>query len=242
MPNEENSPSNSSRLFLSARRRRFDILLGVLVLLFLCGPIVGSLGPTPGGGLTRIVVTSAFTVMLLSAVFAVSQSRKTTTVALLIAVPAVLLHGLGLLVDTGGVRIADNALVICFLGYTIGVVLRFLFTRQRATSDTICAAICVYLLLAVVWANVFSLIEALQPGSFRGVIAEDAETSAFSLYFSLVTLSTLGYGDIVPASPTARTFAAIEAIMGQLYLAVLVARLVGLQIAQSIRSGDAEGD
>jgi hypothetical protein len=91
---------------------------------------------------------------------------------------------------------------------------------------------------AVLWAVIFSAIEFCQPDSFAGpndlelLMFGSAETS-FGLYYSMVTLTTLGYGDITPLNPIARMFAALESFIGQLYVAILVARLVGIQISQS---------
>jgi hypothetical protein len=129
------------------------------------------------------------------------------------------------------------------------VLLAFLFRQQRITFNMICASLCVYLLLGVLWAMGYSVLEVLEPGSFLFTLAgEDqhyhmrfgGEESIYPLYYSLVTMTTLGYGDIVPTSPSARMFAAVEALTGQLYLAVLVARLVGLHISQAA-AGESPG-
>jgi voltage-gated potassium channel Kch len=102
------------------------------------------------------------------------------------------------------------------------------------TVDTICASLCIYLLLGVCWSGIHVLAEVLEPGSFQlPGHGPDAQFVDFALYYSLVTMTTLGYGDVIPSSPSTRMFAATEAIMGQLYIAVLVARLVGLHIAQA---------
>ncbi len=98
----------------------------------------------------------------------------------------------------------------------------------------IMGAICAYFLMGLVWAFAYSTLEFFQPGSFQmppGTVNQ--ETFA---YYSYVTLTTLGYGEITPISAPARSFAILEAMIGQLYLAVLIARLVGIHIAQSSRS------
>jgi len=129
---------------------------------------------------------------------------------------------------------------VSFSGYTVVALLKHLFTSDRVTVNTISASLCAYLLLGVLWAIVYPVTETLAPGSFgfgdagRGGHASmrfGSQNAMFALYYSLVTLSTLGYGDITPVLPTARMLAAMQAVVGQLYLAVLVARLVGLQIA-----------
>ena len=224
------------------QRHRFDILLAALIILLLSAPVVRLLGPGLHPLLAHGAVTVVFTLMLLSAVFAASQSRTTLVTALALAVPAILAKALNLWLDRTGLVIADHVLSICFLGYVVVVVLKFLFSGNRVTLNVICASLCIYLLLGVLWANVYSLLDVLEPESFAFIVAEDGaagsmrfggETSIFPLYYSFVTMTTLGYGDIVPTSSPARMFAAIEALVGQLYLAVLVARLVGLHISQS---------
>ena len=236
------SQLSSGGVFAAAHRRRFDILLGALVLLMLSAPVVRHLTPGWQPATGSVMITVAFTVMLLSAVFAVSQGRRSFIVALSLAIPAIFPRILGLAFSWQGITIASHVLGIAFLGYTVIVILRFLFAIDRVTLNMICASLCVYLLLGIVWAVTYSLIEILDPGSFQFSLAEEGgstlmwfggETSIFPLYFSFVTLTTLGYGDILPSSSTARMFTAIEALTGQVYLAVLVARLVGLHISQS---------
>jgi hypothetical protein len=225
-------------------RHRFDTLLGALILLLLSAPIVRIFVQIRHPQLARVTVAACFSLMLISAVFAISQRRRTAIIAMSLAVPVVLLSGVRLLIERQGIIIVYHLLGISFLGYTVVVILVFLFREQRVTFNVIFASLCVYLLLGVLWSIVYSLLEVLEPQSFAFVLAEGensqsmrfgGEQSIFPLYYSLVTMTTLGYGDIVPASPSARMFAAVQALMGQLYLAVLVARLVGLHISQATR-------
>jgi len=128
---------------------------------------------------------------------------------------------------------------MAFFVFTAVVVVRQALGRDiSVTVDTIAGAVCVYLLLAVIWALMFSLMELTHPGSFQSngqMLASAHRHRAVGtelLYLSVVTLSTLGYGDVLPFSPQARMLAAIEAIIGQLYLAVLIARLVGIEASR----------
>jgi len=95
----------------------------------------------------------------------------------------------------------------------------------RVDAERVCAALCVYLLVGIAFGGIFAALEAVVPGSLRG---SDPIRLDDALYFSFVTLATLGYGDVVPASAVARPLAVLEAVFGQLYLVVLVARLVSL--------------
>ena len=103
-------------------------------------------------------------------------------------------------------------------------------------AEKIAAAVCVYLLLGVVWQDLYILVDVLIPGSYN---AESLSITDF-LYFSFITLSTLGYGDITPVNSPAQALAFTEALVGQLYLTILVARLVGLYIANA--GPDDDGD
>ncbi len=174
-----------------------------------------------------------FFVIFLSAVYAISQKRSTFIIALVMALLIEIIIWLGHLTDISSLRTIGNFLAILFIGYTATVILSYLFTEDEITSDVIMGAICVYFLIGLAWAFIFFTLELFQPGSFQMPQGQGIDLSHFS-YYSYVTLTTLGYGDITPISTQARSLALLEAIMGQLYLAILVARLVGIHIAQGV--------
>ena len=223
-------------------RYRFAQLLAAILLLMLTAPVVRHFGPELRSKFAGTVITVSLTAMFLSAVFAVSKGRKTTIIALSLAGPAIALHVLWLASDRPEFEIAGNSLKVLFLGYVVIVILGHLFTVDRVTFDTICASLCAYLLIAVLWAVAYSLIFHFIPGSFasshaapdgQGPMRFGGDDAGYAIYYSLVTMTTLGYGDIVPTSPAARMSAAVQAFVGQLYLAVLVARLVAMHIMHS---------
>jgi len=123
-----------------------------------------------------------------------------------------------------------------FYVFIAALILVHVARAREVTANTIYAALCVYMLLALGWAFAFSLLELFLPGSFN-FPDTPAEGHHFILarliYYSYVTITTVGYGDITPASYPARSLSNVEAIMGQIYMTVLVARLVSLQITQS---------
>lgn len=99
-------------------------------------------------------------------------------------------------------------------------------------SNKIIGAVCIYLLLAIAWAFAFLIVEAFLPGSIDGLADGVWQEKAHTLiYYSLVTLSTLGYGEITPAQPIARFLAIMEAVTGIFYTTVLVASLIGIRLA-----------
>ena len=109
--------------------------------------------------------------------------------------------------------------------------------------DVINASLCAYLLLGLGWTKCYALIEIWQPDSFRmledGIAAfsgQDLDAGVRRVYFSFVTLLTLGYGDVVPVGSIARMSAVMEAFAGQVFLVVLIARLVGIHVGQEMSS------
>ena len=134
-----------------------------------------------------------------------------------------------------------TAAVLSFtwLAYAIAILVSHLFQRREVDLDTILGAMIAYLLAAVAFSMIFQIIETRSPGSFIGFPSVESRVegglASTTMYFSLVCLTTMGFGDIVPVSAIARPVAVIEGVFGQLYLAVMIARLVGLHIARSSR-------
>ncbi len=124
---------------------------------------------------------------------------------------------------------------ILFFSIVVWLLTRSLFRRQeRITADTICGAAAVYLIFGLLWAMAYSLLEMSEAGSFV-FGGEEISPERFERFlgFSYTTLTTLGYGNVAPATPRADALATMEAIVGQLYLAVIIARFVALQIVQA---------
>ncbi|MCX6357447.1 MAG: ion channel, partial [Candidatus Aureabacteria bacterium] len=103
---------------------------------------------------------------------------------------------------------------------------------HRMDSDKIYAAISCYLLLGIFWALIYALTEEIDPTSFGRVMPQWGGSFSDLIYFSFCTLTTLGYGDLVPHTAVTQTLSYLEAVSGQLFVAILIARLVGLNIAQ----------
>lgn len=120
------------------------------------------------------------------------------------------------------------------VGYLIILLLHHVFSKGAITYHRICGAVAVYLLVAVFWSDVYLLILGLNPQAFDlppEVLSDTYEgLQSYMFYFSVVTLTTLGYGDIVPISSGARLAALLEALTGQLFPAILLAWLVSMEI------------
>jgi hypothetical protein len=160
-----------------------------------------------------------------------------------LSTPLLAIYAFDFFVTQPAMTVARYGLSIMFIGFVVLVGFRHVLRARRVTVDTIASSLCIYLLLAVAWSILYSLLELMQPDSFAASFSDEveAETMAFggvdtvhALYYSFVTMSTLGYGDITPVSPVAQMMAAIQAVVGQFYIAVLVALLVGIYVSQSI--------
>jgi voltage-gated potassium channel len=200
-------------------RRRFAWLLAFLLLTIGIDPALEQAGLTARG------LETALAFALLAG--AVGTGARGARIAHGLA--ALFLFMLaGWLVLRAGSFAAAPALAPALLGVSglgmAGLVLVSVLRGGRVDGERICAALCVYLLAGVAFGGVLAALEVAAPGSLAG--AGDDIGSA--VYFSFMTLTSVGYGDVAPVAPAARALAMLEAVFGQLYLAVLIARLVSL--------------
>jgi len=217
----------SSRV-LGLRRFSMVQLLIALALLIFFAPFVEAI---KGGAL---IVSVLLSLVLLSAVLAVASRRRTLTVALLLAIPAVagrwINHFQPHLVPPAIFLVAGIGLV----AFVVANLLRFVLRAPSVDVEVLCASISAYLMLGLIWTMAYWLVDQLTPGAFAFNTATGTKETMEgfnAFYFSFITLSTVGYGDITPVSKVARMLAATEAMTGLLYVAVLIARLVALYSA-----------
>ena len=183
-----------------------------------------------------------FTFLLIAGINVVSHNKKIVTVAALLALLAFVVVWFDYVLKSHYLLIFGLCLEILFFLITTVTIISHVLQYKKVTEDKIYGAICGYLLIGIVWAMLYTVVEIAFPNSFSfssGLTLYADHNSAHRLYFtqflyySFVTLSTLGYGDIVPVTNEARAFSSLEAIIGQLYVAVLIARLVGLHISHT---------
>jgi len=219
------SETQSSREDESPHLRRFLFLLLALLLALILGP---ALHPFPG---MRILLTVFWSLVLLSSIYAVSQNKRTIVIAVLLALPffteelsAHFIQSLILL----AIGKLFGALFFAFVAYNI---LRFIYGQREIHPSTLIAASVVYLLIAAMWSYFYSILETIHPGSFHFPDTGVGHLKNPFIYFSFVTITTLGYGDITPNTGFAASLSMVEAVVGQLYIAVQVAWLVGIHVA-----------
>lgn len=225
------SSSESGRERTNAARYA-SLLVAIVALLLVSAVAPSSGGPAP---FLQLVATG----VLVAALLSTGRDRRVRWAGIALITPALLCDWSAWATDSRLLDALAGLFTVGFLALVTAVIFGALLRSRRVTSDTILGGICVYLLIGVAFATLYSLLEKIAPGSLLegGVPVSGAGASLpdFDLpqlvYYSFVTLSTLGYGDIVPRSPAARAFAAAEAVLGQVYIAIFVARLVALHVA-----------
>jgi hypothetical protein len=209
------------------RFRRFTTvqLLVALGLLFFAFPFVEEV---KGGS---VIVSILFSLVLLSAVLAIAERKRVLIIAIVLAIPAIggrwINHLRPDLVPPSLFLTAGLILV----GFVVANLLRFVLRAPSVNVEVLCASIAAYLMLGLMWTMAYWLVDQLTPGgafSFNTNTGKQSMNGFNAFYFSFITLSTVGYGDITPVSRIARWLAALEAMTGLLYVAVLIARLVAL--------------
>ena len=210
-----------------AARFRFSFVLVAILVYWVASPLLKNfLG-------VRVLTDVFFTATLISAVFAVSQVRRQAVIAVGLALPMLLSLWFQYVEYVPALALVGSGFQALFFAYTAWLILGAVLRAADVSREVIAAAIVVYMFLGLLWTGIYSTIELLVPGTF----AIPAELSGPAIrhlsYFSFTTLTTLGYGDVTPVSPLAQSLATLEALTGQIYLAVLIARLVGIHTAQS---------
>ena len=201
---------------------RFLILLITFIVYWAIGPFL------EGTFRLKIAGDILFSIILLSAIYAAGTSIFHTLVAVALAIPVY--YGLwekyiDPLPDTVVTGPLFSAL---FTTYVIVLILKAIFKSPEVDLEVVSGAAVVYLFMGLLWGDLYFILEYFVPGSFS--IAPEADRLDMHLYnyFSYVTISTLGYGEITPVTRPARSLASMEALVGQLYIAVLIARLVAI--------------
>jgi hypothetical protein len=163
----------------------------------------------------------------LTGVYAVADNRRTLIVATVLAIPAFISIIWHFFV---GHTIANDeyflVFIVIYYVYTTIAIIRSIFRRNTVDADIIINAVSAYLMIGLCFAVSFMLTETIVPGSLLEGTADGIVGWADIFYFSFVTLTTLGYGDISPATPQARSLATLEAVCGVMYMSILIARLV----------------
>ncbi len=204
------------------RLPKFGLLLALMVADLTLAPFIAML--PRGAALVQVL-----TLLVLLAALGVAGLRR---IAVVLFAVALLSHVASNVLGGSSLAVASPAFRLVFLAYVLGLVVGRVLADRIVSLDTIAGAASAYVLLGAVWGNLLLVVEQLQPGSFHVPIAwtqgPGHTLTAALMYFSFATLTTVGYGDIHPNNAAAGSLCAAEALVGQLYLAIMIARMVGL--------------
>jgi len=205
---------------------RFSFLLVSIVLFLILRPFVEDFVRI--SFLMEIFISA----ILLSGIYAVSEDRISLVFALVTGLPALFMNWSFQIFEIPSLLVIHHICSALFFATATIVIVRHLMNQKVVTVDLIWGAVCGYFFIGFMWSAIFSLLEGICPGSFKlgGQVVPDIDSF---IYFSFVTLATLGYGDIVPLTEQAQSLAIVETVMGQMYLAVNIAALVAIRISQS---------
>ena len=222
---------------------RHTALLAAIVAAFLVRPLIGD---SPAGA---VVFSLAILVLLLMALYNIEvddlvgdretllvQRRRRSIITWMLAVPAIAERFAVFLAPSHALFILGSVFWLLLFGYITWSELHAVLKQKEITREVISMSISVYLLFGLTFGLFYIVLHDLQPNAFSfGAVAplSEQQTIPVLIYFSLTTLSTIGFGDITPITLQARYAAVAEGITGQFYLAILVARLVGMQMSQS---------
>lgn len=208
----------SSR-FWSQEKGPYALLFFLAFTLFVLSPLLSARIVAP------VILEIAFSLILVSGAFVVSTRTSVRCLAIAVAALSVASRLMGISPTEKTLVIADTLVTTGMISGFAFLMIRNFLAASVGSAHRIAAAVTVYLLLGLIWAELYRLVELMSPGAFR-IPENESLTVATFVYFSFVTLATLGYGDITPANIIARDLAILEAIMGQLYLVILISRLV----------------
>ena len=203
-------------------QRCFYLFFVVLALI----TVVPFVEPTADG---RVLIALINVFVVIAAVAAVGRNVLSFVIALLLALPTIVFHYLG--VTTGDPPALAMSWVFgaALCAATVIYLLLYVFQRDVMTADKLYGAAAAYLLIGVVWSYFYALIAYRYPGSFAGSLeAGGPGAVAHFLYFSFTVLTSTGFGDIVPLTRQARAAVVVEQLVGALFLAILIARLAGV--------------
>ena len=218
------------------RTNGFRNLLFLLLLYLFVSPF---LSPYPS---LAIITHSLLSLTLFISINALEKRRNYRSFAIILLGPVLLIYWLGLYGIIPFDLLSAYVLLTLFFLLLIVAFVRQMLSAREVSLQLIFCALCLYLIIGLFWGSLYCLLQELVPGSFAGTLLEAPGTSLLTAfnYFSMVTLTTLGYGDITPQTLAAGALCQIEAITGQFYTAVLVAWLVGTHVSSKMSQNNGQ--
>ena len=215
-----------ARLILgSTRYKMFNFMVSIIILLVLSSILEGH-------KYGFLVLNTASTIVIILGIYAAGNNKRNIIILIILGLPWFLSEWIF-------TRSSETIFVsILFFFFVIGTMIDHILHTDDVTADTLYEAVCVFLMLGLLWASFYNYLEYISPGIIfveNNIDLVKNLTANKIIYFSYTTLTTLGYGDITPVTPIGRIVSVLEAIFGQLFLAFLVARLVAIYTAKALR-------
>ncbi len=208
----------------------FIYLTLALLLLLFSSAVVEQYAAGYGQGL----ITASTVLTLIIGIFSIRSERRWFHTGVGFTTAIVLIAIAESIMDNAGLGYIHLLIMLGFFSLTAWLAIQQVLSADTLYRNRISGAICFYLLLGMIWAMIYLLLMRADPDSFAGIATTDWRDNYMRLvYFSFITLTTLGYGDIAAALPVPRFFVYLEAIIGQFYLAILVASLIGMRFSGS---------
>ena len=212
-------------------KSRFIYIIFAIMLVLLVNPFI-----RPLGLIGHLISTLLLAMIPLASAFALTEDRKKAIIVLLIAAPFVILDGLNVFLTNRPLMVVAFSFGTILYFYIVVLLVKNLLSIRVITADLIYCAISIYLLIGIMWAGIYTVLEGISPGSFSGTSG-----TVDLLYFSFVTLTTVGFGDVAPLSILGKRLAVFEAAMGSIYMAVIIAMIVGRYMSMQVEQ-DSESE
>jgi len=219
-------------------RYKYEMLLAAQILLSVISPLFSSTV------YARSMVDLAITVVFVTAIIAISNTRKHFIIGMVLMLPTLILIWGVKIYHIESLEFISLVGSVFFFSYIAWLILTDILSTDMVTLDIIAAGISVYLFFGNICGFIYAIIGRVDPNAFTipattaSYLGDNLSDLSSAMYFSFVTLTTLGYGDITPINDFARSLAFLEAAMGQIYLTVLIASLVGVHISTSDKRGN----
>ncbi len=211
---------------LMGSKDRFLILICLIMGLIILQPILGRFVAA------RIFMDIFLTAIGISMVYTISNKKRHVIAGVFLAIVMLTSLWLQYVYPNQAIAAAGMLAGVLFSAVVIAGIFDFIHKSKEVSREVIYAAILVYLLAALMWAFLYTFLELVDPASFNIDLSQAVVNLAVFKYYSFVTITTLGYGDITPATDVAKAFSVLEAVVGQLYLVVAVAWLVGMHVSR----------
>ena len=207
-------------------QKRFLILLVLILVMIVLTPFLDVFVET------RIMMDILLTAIFFTIIFAIKTKRIHVIIASILVLPLIISTWSVYFYDSTHLSLLTRIFGALFFGYAVVLILQEIARSAEVSRETIFAAVVAYLLIALMWSFLYMILELAVPGSFSFPDQSSRQEMMQFEYFSFVTITTLGYGDITALSNRASALALLEALIGQIYMVVLVAWLVGMYVSR----------